>query len=231
MTYLIIGGVVLFFLIWLFSARKRIMSVYKKYIRMPNDNGISGERIAIYGKESQGLDIKFALVKGTLTDAYSSKQKTLYLSQDICESESLASCAVVAHELGHAMQDKENMPLFRITHLLNRFTHFTNRFIFPLLIFGLAFMIFKWPTETVGLNMVISSGILFVLHALFKLLTIPVETDASKRAIKFLVNNKIITKNEIPKIKKFLRTAAQTYIVALFDDFVITARKLFRGFR
>lgn len=231
MTYLIIGGVVLFFLIWLFSARTRIMKAYKKYIRIPNDNGISGERIAVYGRENLSLNIQFALVKGTLTDAYSSKQKTLYLSQDICESESLASCAVVAHELGHAMQDKENMPLFRLNHLLNRFTHFTNRFILPLLIFGLAFMIFKWPTETIGLNMVISSAILFGLHALFKLLTIPVEIDASKRAIKFLTNNKIITKNEVPKVKKFLRTAAQTYVVALFDDFAITARKLFRIFR
>lgn len=231
MIYLIIGGVVLFFLIWLFSARRRIMSAYKKYIRTPNDNGISGERIAAYGKQHMNLNIEFALVKGTLTDAYSSRKKMLYLSKDICESESIASCAVVAHELGHAMQDKENMPLFRLNHLLNVFTHFTNRFIIPLLIFGLAFMIFKWPTETIGLNMVISSGILFALHALFKLLTIPVEIDASKRAIRFLTNAKIINKNEVPKVKRFLKIAAQTYIVGLFDDFTITARKLFRIFR
>ena len=231
MIYWIIAGIVLFFLIWLFSARKRIMIVYKKYLKVPNEKGISGERLALFAREKLNLNIQFALVNGTLTDAYSSKNKTLYLSEDICHTESLASCAVVAHELGHAMQDKERSLIFRINRVLCHITHITNKFITPLLIFGLAFMILKWPTPDIGFYMVITSGVLFALHALFKLITIPVEYDASRRALNFLTSSQIITNKEVPKVKRLLRVAAQTYIVALFDDFVITARKVQRMFR
>lgn len=219
------------FLIWLFTARRRIFNVYNKYLKIPNENGLTGENVAAFAVQNLDLDLKFSLVKGKLTDAYSHKAKTLYMSEEVKDTNSLASVAIVGHELGHALQDKEKNFFFRLNYVLNVITHITNRFIIPLLIFGLLFKIIKWPTSSVGDKMVIASIILFGMHALFKLLTIPIEYGASRRALKFLLETKIITKNESIKVKKLLNVAAQTYIVGLFDDFIITLHKIQNIFR
>lgn len=229
--YIIAGIVLLIFLIWLFTARTRIVRVYKKYLKVPNSRGLNGENIASFAVRYLGLNIRFALVKGELTDAYSSKTKTLYMSEAIKETNSLSSVAVVGHELGHALQDKENNFFFRLNHFLNVFTHVTNRFIFPLFIFGLLFKILHWPTSSIGDYMILASIILFAMHAIFKLLTIPIEYGASRRALKFLLKSKLITKNEASKVKRLLNVAAQTYIVGLFDDFIVTAQKIQNAFK
>ncbi len=229
--YIILGVIILVFLIWLFSARKRIIRVYKKYLRVPSDKGYNGENIAAIAVQRLNLNIKFALVKGDLTDAYSHKSKTLYMSEAVKETNSLASVAIISHELGHAMQDKEKNFFFRLNYVLNVLTHFTNRFIVPLLIFGLLFKILHWPNEKIGDKLVLVSIILFGMHAFFKLLTIPIEYGASRRALKFLTQNNLISKQEVGKVKHLLGVAAQTYIVGLFDDFILTAQKIQNAFR
>lgn len=229
--YIILACIIVVFLIWLFSARRRIFKVYHKYLKVTNQNGLTGENVAGYATQKLGLDLRFVLLKEELSDAYSHKTKTLYMSEAVKNTNSLASVAIVGHELGHAMQDKEHNFLFKLNYVLNVITHFTNRFIIPLIIFGLLFKILKWPTVTLGDYMAIAGVILFGMHALFKLLTIPVEYDASRRALKFLLGEKLITNAEASKVKKLLNVAAQTYIVGLFDDFIITARKIQNTFR
>lgn len=229
--YLIVAGIILIFLIWLFTARRRIVRVYKKYMKVPNDRGLNGENVAAFAVQHLQLNIRFSLIKGELTDAYSQKTKTLYMSEAVRETNSLASVAIVSHELGHAMQDKEHNFFLKLNYALNRITHFTNRFILPLLLFGLLFKILHWPTDLLGDRLIVASIVLFGMHALFKLLTIPVEYGASKRALKFLTSTKLITRREASKVKHLLNVAAQTYIVGLFDDFIITARKIQNTFR
>lgn len=230
-TYIILACIVVVFLVWLFTARRRIYKVYDKYLKVPNANGLTGENVAVYATKYLDLDIKFSLVKGKLTDAYSHKTKTLYMSEEVRETNSLSSVAIVGHELGHALQDKEKNFFFRLNYVLNVITHFTNRFIFPLLIFGLLFKIIKWPTPNIGDYLILTSVILFGMHALFKLLTIPIEYGASQRALNFLLEAKIIKKSEANKVKHLLNVAAQTYIVGLFDDFISTMSKIQNAFR
>lgn len=230
-VYIVLASIFVIFLIWLFTARRRIVGVYDKYLKAPNEKGLTGENVAAFAVQYLDLNIRFSLIKGKLTDAYSHKTKTLYMSEEVRETASLSSVAIVGHELGHALQDKENNFFFRLNYVLNVVTHFTNRFIVPLLIFGLLFKILKWPTPTVGDTLVLVGVILFAMHALFKLLTIPIEYGASRRALQFLLGAKLITKNEANKVEKLLNVAAQTYIVGLFDDFINTARKIQNSFR
>lgn len=208
------------------SSRTRIVRTYKKYMRVDNQSNITGEQLAVFAKNDLGLDdLQFALTKQRLGDAYSSKYRTLIISEEVCYTASLASLTIVAHELGHAQQDKENNGLFVLTRILGLITRFTNAFIVPLLIIGLFFHIFQYPAPNTGYALLITAGCLFVLHALNKVLTIPLEYNASKRALKYLKSRKIISDNEQRKAKKLLSIAAQTYIASLLDGILILKPK------
>ena len=178
--------------------------------------------------DDKGLNLKLAQNEKDLCDAYYPKEKMLLMSSKVCNSASIASVAIVCHELGHATQHKENTFLYAMNSTLGKFTRFTNKLIVPLLVLGLLFYAFKWPYENTGLIMCICSGGLFVLHAIVKIIIIPLEFDASKRAIKIIQENKLLTKSELRKSKSILKTAGQTYIVALFDGIASGFRKFFR---
>ena len=176
----------------------------------------------------EGLDLSLAQNEEDLCDAYYPKKQLLLMSSKVCNTPSIASVAIVCHELGHATQKRDKMPLYKIYSFLSSFTRFTNKLILPLLIFGLLAHAFRWPYESTGMIMCISAGVLFVMHALVKLLVIPIEFNASKRALNLINKYSLLTKKEIQKSKSILNTAGQTYIVALFDDITIFTRKLFR---
>ena len=95
----------------------------------------------------------------------------------------------------------------------------------PLLVFGILFEILKFPNDTLGYAMIITSVVLFIFHVLSLLLTIPLEYDASKRALKFLKSNNLLSQSEFRKAKKLLNIAAQTYIAGLLDGLFILNRK------
>ncbi len=226
MLYYIIGGVVLLLLFSLFTARTRVKNLYNKYSKITNDKGVNGKQVAFYAKQKLQLDgLEFSLIDGTMTDCYVPKKKLLCLSEDVANNTSIASVAIVAHELGHAHQHFTGDPMFKLNQLLGKITRLTSRFILPLLIFGLIAHIFKWPTPSLGVTLIIISGVLFAMQVLFKLIIIPVEINASTRALKFLKENQIITAKETPKVKKLLRTAGKTYIVALFDGILTPIRR------
>ena len=142
------------------------------------------------------------------------------MSEEVCNTASLASLTIVAHELGHAMQHKENSTLFNTTILTNKITRLTSKLIFPLLVIGLFFVAFDYPTPDFGYVMMIISGTLFMIQVLNKILTIPLEYNASKRALKFLKENNYLTNGEHFRAKKLLGIAAQTYIASLFDELI-----------
>ncbi len=226
MEYVIIGAILLILLVWLFSARTRVQTLYNKYSRIPNEQGINGKQLAFYAKEKLELhDLEFSLIDGKLTDCYVPSKKLLCLSEEVANNASLASVAIVAHELGHAEQHYSKDAMFVLNNLLARITRITSKFILPLLVLGLISYIFKWPSVNIATGMLMASGILFLIQVVFKLLVIPVEINASTRALDFLTRNKIITKHEIPKAKKLLRTAGNTYIVGLFDGLIIPIKK------
>ena len=226
MVYIIIGAVVLGLLVLVFTSRTRILTIYAKYMKVDNQADITGQQLAFAAKEILGYDsLKFALTEGKLSDAYvGGEHKTLLLSKEVAQTASLASVAIVAHELGHAMQDYGHDRLYHLTHIFGRITRFTNKFVLPLLLVGVGFLIFGYQIG-VAYGLIFGSAGLFGLHALLKLLTIPMEKNASKRALQFLREHNIVSRSEFGKAKRLLRVASQTYIVALFDGLLITFNK------
>jgi len=195
-------------------------------MKINNQINMSGKDLAIYAKQKLQLDkLKFGVLDNKLCDAYSPKYNVLILSREVCETASLSSLTIVAHELGHAMQHKEGSLLFSISRLLGIITRFFNKFILPIFIVGLFLFLIKYPYPEFGLYFILASTILFGLHALNQILNIPVEYDASKRALAFLKNNKLINPTEYKKAKKLLNIAAQTYIANLFDGLFILNTK------
>lgn len=195
-------------------------------MKVGNKADITGKQLAYYSKKKLGLNqLSFALTDKKLGDAYSPKYKTLILSQEVCDTASLASMAIVSHEIGHAMQDSEKNLLFRFVRALGYIVRFTNKFIVPTLIIGIFLYIFKFPTIDTGYYFIITSIILFVLNILNQLLNIPIEFDASNRALKFLKANNIVSPSEYRKAKKLLSIAGQTYIAGLFDSLFIVRNK------
>lgn len=226
--YLIIGIIVVVLLIILFSSRARTRSLYEKQMQIGNSQSITGAQVAVFAKNKYNLNISFNRTKTDLADAYYPKKRILIMSDKVCDTPSIASVAIVSHELGHALQHKEKYWLFRLNNALCIITNITNRFIIPLVIVGLVLYTIKVPNESLGLILVIVAGALFLMHAILKLLTIPLEFNASKRALKIIKDNNLLTKKEIAKSKRLLNNAGETYITALFDWIITPFSKLHR---
>ena len=221
-------GIIAILLILLFSSRSRIKSKYTKYLKIPNQAGLTGEQVANIIMNKKSLDIELGQNEEDLCDAYYPNKKLLLMSSKVCNTPSIASVAIVCHELGHATQHKEKTLLYCANMFLSKLTRFTNHLIIPLFIFGLFAFALRWPTEDIGIYMCMTSIILFLLHAVVKIIIIPLEFDASKRAIKMIQKYGLLTKKELQKSRSLLNTAGQTYIVALFDDFNNTIKKIFK---
>lgn len=218
--------ILLFLIISVLTSRTRIVTTYKKYLKKDNKLNITGKQLAFIAKQQLDLhDLKFALTKRRLGDAYNYKYKTLIMSEEVCDTASIASLTIVAHELGHAMQQRDNSPLFNVTILTNKITRLTSSLIFPLLIVGLLFHWFSYPTENFGIILVIISASLFIIQIFNKLLNIPLEYNASRRALNFLKEYNYVTNSELHRAKKLLGIAAKTYIAGLFDELIPIKRK------
>ena len=227
-----VAAVFVILLIAVFSSRSRIKTLYLKYLKVGNQANITGKELAAISIEKLNLpNLNLAVADGELIDGYSAKTKTLIMSRDICNTASLASLTIVAHELGHAVQDRQGNLLFKLVNFLNRLTRFTTKLILPLLLVGI-FMLFPWfNTFDKGLILIYIAAGLFGLLILVKLLTIPVEYNASHKALIYLKENNFLTRNEIGRAKKLLRVAALTYIASLFDGFLFFGNAVKQAFR
>lgn len=222
----IVAGIILLLIIIVLSSRSRIYRTYQKYLKVSNKANLTGKELAFISKQNLELDeLQFALTDITLGDAYSPKHKTLILSQEVCNTASLSSLTIVAHELGHAVQHKNNTGLFYLSQMFTKLTNFTNRFILPLLIIGLLSFLLKYPNDQIGKILMIISGVLFLIHVLTQIINIPLEYDASRRALKYLKEYNYVSPSEYRKAKKLLSIAAQTYIASLLDGLFILNKK------
>lgn len=217
----IISIVFVIMLIVVLSSRTRIVKTYNKYLRIDNKLNITGKQLAIMAKQQLNLDfLKFSLTPRKLGDAYNYRYRTLILSKEVCDIASIASLTIVAHELGHAMQHRDNSPLLNVTILTNKLTKLTSSLIFPLFVIGLFFFTFQYPSENFGYVLMIIASCFLLLQILNKLLHIPLEYNASRRALKFLKDYNYLTSSEHSRAKKLLGIAAQTYIAGFFDELI-----------
>lgn len=202
-TYiLVLVGVVLS--LW---ASAGVRTTYSKYAKVTALNGITGVEAAQRILHSAGIyDVRVERVSGHLTDHYDSSQKILRLSDEVYNSSSIAAIGVAAHECGHAIQDKESYGPLRLRHTLVPIVNFGNLLSMPLLILGLLLGMY---------DTLVPIGIfLFSFAVLFQFVTLPVEFNASRRAVAILSDSGMITREEAPKVKKVLKAAAYTYLAA-----------------
>ncbi len=192
------------FALW---AQWKVKSTYKQYSKVASRSGMTGSRAARYILDANGLnDVEVEEVAGELTDHYDPKTKKIRLSQGIFGSNSLAALAVAAHESGHAVQDKVGYKAMNLRASLVPAANFGSTLAIPLFFIGMLFTSFNWLMD-VGI-------VFFAAAVLFHLVTLPVEFDASSRAIRILNSGGYLAPDEVRGAKKVLDAAAWTYVAA-----------------
>lgn len=189
-------------------AQFKVRSTYNKYQQVPSRMGLSGAQVARRILDTNGLlNVGVEAVAGDLTDHYHPKDKVVRLSESIYGSNSLAALAIAAHETGHAVQDQVGYAPMTLRSRLVPMANLGSTLAFPLFFIGLIF------SAKVGWLM--DLGILFFSAAvLFHMVTLPVEFDASARAIRVLNDNGYLAPDEIQGARKVLNAAAWTYVAA-----------------
>lgn len=198
-------------LILSFWAQAKIKSTYAKYSKVKSSLGYTGEMTARALLDSHGLsNIPVEVIAGNLTDHYDPKAKAMRLSKDVFYGNSVASIGIAAHETGHAIQDSEDYIPLRFRSALVPVANFGSKFSWILLMLG-----FFLGLNGVG-NTLFSFGILlFTAVVLFQVVTLPVEFNASSRAIHEIEDRGILMNDEIKGAKKVLSAAALTYVAAV----------------
>lgn len=183
---------------------------HDKYRRIENKKKLTGFEVARKILDANDLkDIYIVETKGNLTDHYDPRRKTVKLSSDVFNGDSIASMAVAAHECGHAIQDKEGYIFMKIRSLIFPIVSFGTKIAYVILLIGLI----------ANLMNLIWAGILLVgLGLVFQLVTLPVEINASKRAMKELENNVGAINNDIDGTKTMLTAAALTYVAGVLSS-------------
>ncbi|MGM0472481.1 MAG: zinc metallopeptidase [Bacillota bacterium] len=189
-------------------AQYKVKSTFNKYLNVVAEKGYTGAEVAKDILKEKGIrDVSVERTSGELSDHYDPRSKTLRLSPDVYSGRSLASLGVAAHETGHAVQHAvEYLPL-NIRHTLLPVASLGSKLGLPLGVFGFIFFRSQLMVQ-IGL-------IIFTGAVLFQLVTLPVEFNASSRAIKFLKSGNYLTAEEVKPARKVLKAAALTYVAAL----------------
>ncbi|SFQ32323.1 hypothetical protein SAMN04488506_1443 [Desemzia incerta] len=194
-----------------------VRSTYSKYADTRNNRGFTAWEVSRSILDNSGLrNVVLDRVPGNLTDHYDSQNNILRLSDATYNSTSVAAIGVAAHEAGHAIQDQENYFPLRLRSTLVPVANFGQGISFPLIIAGVIFG---------GNQSLINLGILFFsLTLVFQLVTLPVEFDASNRAIAILDQQQLLTPEELDQARHVLRAAALTYVAAAVASFLQVLR-------
>ena len=200
-------------------AQGMVSSAYKKYEKIQTRKGLPAARVAdeiLRQNGNQAVSVR--PVPGTLTDHYDPRNETLSLSEGVYNSASIAAVGIAAHEAGHAMQKQEGYGPLALRSLLVPVVNIGSNLGLPIVILGLVMSI--RPLITIGI-------VMFGLVVAFTLITLPVEFDASKRALAWLEQTNITTAQEQPQAKDALKWAAMTYVVAAIASLVTLVQYIF----
>jgi uncharacterized protein len=185
-----------------------LKSKFNKYSKIPLDNGMSGREVAEKMLLDNGItDVKIGSVEGQLTDHYNPVDKTINLSREVYEGRSISSAAVAAHETGHAVQHAKAYAWLGFRSNLVPIVSFTSKWVTWILLAGIL-LIKTFPA------LLLVGIILFAFTTLFSFITLPVEIDASRRALAWLSNAGITSYQNHDKAQDALKWAAYTYVIA-----------------
>ncbi|WCB96002.1 hypothetical protein DSM104299_04756 [Baekduia alba] len=187
-------------------AQRKVKRTFEQYSQVPVRNGMTGAQAAAAVVRSSGLEgVEIREVEGRLTDHYDPRNRTLNLSPDVGEASTVAALGVAAHEAGHAIQDARNYLPMRVRQTFVPVASIGSSFAIPIIFIGL--ILGATGLTNVGLA-------LFTAIVLFQLVTLPVEFDASRRALVALGDGRLLEADELAGAKQVLSAAAWTYVAA-----------------
>ncbi len=210
-TLLILVPAIIFSLV----AQLKVKSTFDKYNRINNSSGLTGAEAARRILDSNGLyHVKVEFVRGQLTDHYDPRQNVVRLSESTYSSRSVAAVGVAAHEAGHAVQYAQNYAPVRLRTAIIPATSIGSKLAMPLILIGMLLTSFSYD-PTLGLYSMLAGIILFSISTFFQLVTLPVEFNASKRAMRALKEHRILVGSDVAGARATLSAAAMTYVAAL----------------
>lgn len=208
MLYLILGGIMLVSMF----VQSRLKSKFAHYSNVHLRNGMSGKEIAEKMLADHGIhDVKVISVEGQLTDHYNPMNKTVNLSESVYMERNAAAAAVAAHECGHAVQHAVGYSMLQLRSKLVPIVNISSNLVQFVLMAGIAMIAMQ---VAMGQVIFLIGVILFAMTTLFAFVTLPVEYDASNRAMKWLKQTGTITREELEGAEDSLKWAARTYLVA-----------------
>ena len=225
--YLIFFVLIIACAIFAGSASRKVNNAYRAYGDMPTRSRMTGYDTAVRLLRSNGVgDISIGRVRGTLSDHYHPAKKIVNLSEGVYGSDSVAAVAVAAHEIGHVMQKKNGYFPYVVRSVLVPITNIGSRLALPLVLIGLVLDLFVTATQNsdLGYYLAIAGVAMYGLSTVFALVTLPVEYNASKRAKQMLLEEGILTEEELPYADKMLDAAASTYLASLLTSLVYFLR-------
>jgi len=192
--------------------QSRLKNKFKKYSKLHLQNGLSGREIAEKMLTDHGIyDVKVISTKGQLTDHYNPQNKTVNLSESVYNERNAAAAAVAAHECGHAVQHAKSYAWLQLRSKLVPTVGISSKLASFILIAGI-FTVQSFP------QLLLAGILLFAATVVFTLVTLPVEYDASNRALAWLENKNMLTNTEQDAAKDALKWAARTYLVAALSS-------------
>lgn len=191
-------------------ASAKVQSTYRKFSQFASSRRFTAEAVAQQILHSAGIaDVRIERIRGNLTDHYSPKEKVLRLSDSVYGQTSIAAIGVAAHECGHAIQHREGYGPLKLRSASVPLANFGSMLSWPLILLGLV----------LGFTGLARVGVyLFVLVVFFQLITLPVEFNASRRALATLEGQSLLTGDELKGARKVLSAAAMTYVAALLSS-------------
>ena len=188
-------------------AQFKVKSTFNKYAQIPSSRGHTGADAAqvILQRNGMGSSVGIQPIAGSMTDNYDPRTRVLNLSETVYGSHSIAAIGVAAHEVGHAIQDQEQYGPMQLRSAIVPVTSFASSASFPILLVGMLLN---------SMNLVLIGILLFSAVVIFHIVTLPVEFNASRRAVLQLSESGLVSAEEVPMVNKVLGAAAFTYLAA-----------------
>jgi Zn-dependent membrane protease YugP len=212
--------IAIFFMIVSYAVGAKLKNKFKKYSQIPLQSNLSGAEIAkLMLADNNISDVEVTCVEGQLTDHYNPSNKTVNLSEVVYNGRNAASAAVASHECGHAVQHATAYSMLEFRSAMVPIQNLSGKvlnFIMLASIFGGAFLFQAFPYDLILMIVIGTYGVM----TLFTFVTLPVEFDASNRALAWIEQRNIVTQNEHEMAKDALKWAAMTYVVAAIGSLV-----------
>ncbi len=206
-------------------AQIKVSTTFSKYSKTMSKSGMNATELCRRILNVAGLEhIEITAVRGQMTDYYDSKNGVIALSDSVRDNTSISALGVMAHEVGHALQYRDNYLPIKVRNAVGVVTNVMSKLYWPMLLIGLIIDIFFYTGTSYGSTFLYIALAMFLFVTLFSLVTLPVEFNASRRAMKLLKETGALTEEELPMAKDVLTAAGMTYVAS----FVVSALNLLR---